>query len=49
MSPCQVYLDTTPPSVLYESKGLWSLGNRFIAAAKEILYLDTVLSSQVGC
>lgn len=34
-----VYLDTNPPQTQYEQKGVWELGNRFIAACREILYL----------
>ena len=34
-----LYLDTRPPVVLTERKGVFELGNRFIAASREILYL----------
>ncbi|KAG2482499.1 hypothetical protein HYH03_018574 [Edaphochlamys debaryana] len=34
-----VYLDTSPPQVLTAQAGAWVLGNRFIAAAREALFL----------
>ncbi|KAG2497251.1 hypothetical protein HYH03_004835 [Edaphochlamys debaryana] len=34
----QAYLDTSPPRVHMESAGVWTLGSRFIAAAREALY-----------
>ncbi|KAG2482503.1 hypothetical protein HYH03_018578 [Edaphochlamys debaryana] len=34
-----VYLDTSPPQVLTAQAGAWLLGNRFIAAAREALFL----------
>ena len=40
-----VYLDTRPPVVLTERKGLFELGNRFIAASREMLYLTLQNSS----
>ncbi len=36
--PPQMYLDTEPPRIMVLSTGVWSLGNRFIAAAREALY-----------
>lgn len=33
-----MYLDTEPPRIMVLSTGVWSLGNRFIAAAREALY-----------
>ena len=40
-----VYLDTHPPTILTEHKGLWDLGNRFIASAREVLFLTLYNSS----
>ncbi|KAG2486663.1 hypothetical protein HYH03_014719 [Edaphochlamys debaryana] len=34
-----IYLDTNPPKVLTAQAGAWLLGNRFIAAAREALFL----------
>ncbi len=34
----QFYLDTQPPRMLVLNTGVWSLGNRYIAAAREALY-----------
>ncbi|KAG2497227.1 hypothetical protein HYH03_004816 [Edaphochlamys debaryana] len=34
----QAYLDTSPPRVHMESAGVWILGSRFIAAAREALF-----------
>ncbi|GLC68270.1 hypothetical protein PLESTF_000670100 [Pleodorina starrii] len=34
-----VYMDTSPPQVVVEKAGAWQLGNRFLAAAREALYL----------
>ena len=34
-----LYLDTRPPVVLTERKGVFEIGNRFIAASRETLYL----------
>ncbi|GIL74348.1 hypothetical protein Vretifemale_4277, partial [Volvox reticuliferus] len=33
-----LFLDTQPPRVLSEATGVWQLGNRFLAAAREALY-----------
>ncbi|KXZ46877.1 hypothetical protein GPECTOR_40g611 [Gonium pectorale] len=33
-----VFMDTNPPSVLSVNTGVWQLGNRFLAAAREALY-----------
>ncbi|GFR42354.1 hypothetical protein Agub_g3049, partial [Astrephomene gubernaculifera] len=33
-----IYLDTRPPGQLAEAAGVWQLGNRFLAAAREALY-----------
>ncbi|PNW79942.1 hypothetical protein CHLRE_08g373200v5 [Chlamydomonas reinhardtii] len=35
----QVFLDTHPPSVQNHTAGAWELGNRFIAAAREAMYM----------
>ncbi|GFR46157.1 hypothetical protein Agub_g7684 [Astrephomene gubernaculifera] len=35
----QVFLDTQTPEVVTQRAGAWSLGNRFLAAARESLYL----------
>ncbi|GFR46145.1 hypothetical protein Agub_g7671, partial [Astrephomene gubernaculifera] len=35
----QVFLDTQPPEVVTQRAGAWHLGNRFLAAARESLYL----------
>ncbi|KAG2431591.1 hypothetical protein HYH02_013284 [Chlamydomonas schloesseri] len=35
----QVYLDTHPPSVQNTTAGAWQLGNRYIAAAREAMYM----------
>lgn len=39
------YLDTRTPSVVYEKKGIWELGNLFIAGAREMIFLSLHLNS----
>ncbi|GFR45040.1 hypothetical protein Agub_g6410 [Astrephomene gubernaculifera] len=40
-----LYMDTQPPQVLTEAAGVWQLGNRFIAAAREALYYMPLLKA----
>jgi hypothetical protein len=34
-----LYLDTEPPGVVYEQRGMWELGNMYIAAARDAIYM----------
>ncbi|GAX73197.1 hypothetical protein CEUSTIGMA_g650.t1 [Chlamydomonas eustigma] len=34
-----LYLDTKPPLVVYEQRGMWELGNLYIAAARDAIYM----------
>lgn len=40
-----LYLDTDPPKIAYEQKGLWQLGNRIMAAGREMMYLISTNTS----
>jgi hypothetical protein len=44
----QAYLDTHPPRNLNESLGVWQLGNRVIAAGRELLYWADTLSGNMS-
>lgn len=35
--PSQVYMDTVPSQNITQTDGMWALGNRYIAAAREVL------------
>ena len=41
-----LYLDTNPPMIAYEQRGLWELGNRIIAAAREVMTLILTSTSE---
>lgn len=41
-----IHLDTNPPQVVYDQKGLWMLGNLVIAAGREMMYLIEHNTSQ---
>ena len=41
----EVFLDTRSRTVLLDKKGVWELGNLFIAGAREMLFLSLNLNS----
>ncbi len=45
--PYEVYLDLAEPRWIELKAGVWQLGNRFIAAGRELLYWGKQLSGQI--
>ncbi|EFJ45814.1 hypothetical protein VOLCADRAFT_93917 [Volvox carteri f. nagariensis] len=44
----KAYFDTQPPTWVNETAGVWQLGNRFIATAREILYYGLKAGGQIA-